>query len=115
MNDVNVPGAHQTLEEQLEDLVADLLSFKKYQGVVQRLFAEAKGTWVSAKALCSGNPSAETLRDGLAQLGEDDLFATWLDYPDTPEGAGHALVVFFSPASYWSKAAFYNRSALVKE
>ena len=112
MSDVSTPANDQALEERLEDLVADLLSRKKYQGIVQRLFAEAKGTWVSVKSLCSGFPNTEALRDGLDQLGEYDLLATWLDYPGTPEDAGQALIVFFAPASYWSKAAFYNRNVL---
>jgi hypothetical protein len=112
MNDVSTLGDDQALEERLADFAADLLARKKYQGIVQKLFAVAKGTWISVQVLCADYPKTDALWDDLGRFEEEDLQAAWLDYPGTPEDTDQAFIVFFSPVSYWSKAAFYNRNTL---
>jgi hypothetical protein len=114
MNETNTFIDDQPQEEQLDDFVADLLCQKKYQGVIQRLFSEAKGVWVPVKALCEGYVDADGARERMNRLGEEALVAVWLDYPGTNESEGQAVIVFFCPRLYWSKTAFYNRNTLPK-
>jgi hypothetical protein len=110
MNETGTPG-EELREGRLEDLIADLLSHKKYQEIVQRLFSRGKGEWVSVKELCAGSAGPVGMGECLHQL-EGELLAVWLDYPGTSASEGQALLVFFYPESYRSKAAFYNRKTL---
>jgi hypothetical protein len=112
MNEASTWIDEEPQEEQLEDFVADLLSQKKYQVVIERLFAESKGVWASVKAHCTGAAHPERAWEWIGRLSEEDLVTTWMDYPGTPESEGLAIILFFYTRSYWSKAAFYNRKAL---
>ena len=114
MNEASTWIDEERQEEQLDDLVADLLSQKKYQGVIERLFAQSKGVWASVKVLCTGYADRETAWEWIGRLSEEELVTAWLDYPGTAESEGLAVILFFYTRSYWSKAAFYNRNALPK-
>ncbi|SRR6266404_342696 len=114
MNEASTCLDDQNQEEQLEDFVADLLSEKKYQGVIERLFSEPKGVWAPVKTLCTGYVDAGAAGEWTGRLGEEELLAVWLDYPGTNENEGLSVIVFFYPQSYWSKIAFYNRNTLPK-
>jgi hypothetical protein len=112
MNEASEPLENQSLEEQLEDLIGDLLSRKKYQAILQTLFASDKGTWVSVKALCSEIANRDGVWPWLDRLDAEELMAMWLDYPNTPASEGSCLLLFVDLGSYWSKAAFFNRTTL---
>jgi hypothetical protein len=114
MNEASTCIDDQPHEEQLEDFVADLLSQKKYQGVVERLFAHGKGAWAPLKALYTGYVDLDGAWEWVGRLGEEELVTTWLDYPGTHESEGLAVILFFYPRLYWSKTAFYNRNLLPK-
>lgn len=114
MNEASTSRDEQIPQEQLDDFIADLLTEKKHQRVIERLFSKAKGVWVPVKTLCTDHGDLDEAWQRIGRLGQEELLAVWLDYPGTTENEGLAVIVFFYPQDYWSKIAFYNRNTLLR-
>ena len=100
-----------TLEDSLSSVCADLLSERRFESFVRRLFASPPGAWQRVADCCSGMPelprhAAEVFANHAAAL-----VVTHLPWPE-PDSAGYAMVLFVHPGELWSTIAAYNRRRL---
>ena len=98
----------------LESLVCDLVAEGKNQPFFERLFAGRKGAWASVPGLGAGLESFASAWKRLSKGLAGNFLVTWLDYPGSLPKDGGTLVIFFLEESFWCKAAFVNRKALLR-
>jgi hypothetical protein len=97
-----------TIEDELSDIAADLVSLKENHPFLRRLFSVDPGHWVALAGTC---------RD-IALLGkrlsEPDIAdvapnVTWADYPMSLHGGGYCTIIFFAESVGWYKLALFNK------
>jgi hypothetical protein len=95
----------------LDDVSADLVQQERHEGILRKLFARQSGQWQPLEELCRGHAAAIAL---IAKLGDisGSVMVTWLDYPDSANGDGFAVVVFFEESLLWHTIALCNRGRL---
>lgn len=86
----------------LQELCADIVSEKRYEPALLRLFGEKPGAWMTTKSLCEA--ARQPVPGAKATV-------TWLPAPGEPD---YAVILFFDPDSLWSTTALYNTSRLHK-
>ena len=97
-------------DDLLADLSADLLASRSNLPFVERLLSSPPGTWARVATLLDGLLEPSQRLAALPEVAE--LQATWLDYPQSANGAGYCVVVFFLEDPLWSSAALYNRALI---
>jgi len=103
-----------SIEDELNDFMADLLSERQNEAFLHALFWAKPGAWQRVSALCIGLGSMLQQIDRLEQESGDYLSATWLEYPDQEDNEGFCLIVFFAPMLMWSNTAIYNKALLLR-
>lgn len=96
----------------LDAFVPDLVSLKKYEGFLRRLFECEKGVWHKVKALCDVLPETAGVFDALDKVTDGDLVVVWLDHPGAPE---FAYVHFFADEYFWKTSAICRRMSVALE
>ncbi|WP_165247249.1 hypothetical protein [Paludisphaera soli] len=100
------------LQENLHAIAADLLSLKRFQPVMRRIFAVPAGVWQTVASCCSGEfdwpESAAEIFAGHA----DQFVVTYLPWPGLTECDPGCMVVFVHGAELWSTVAYFNRATL---
>ena len=96
-----------TIEDELTDFAADIVSDLEYEGIVRELFNRPAGQW---HLLADLGKKADRLMDRIASLQESagDIVVAWMDYPESSYGAGYCTVSFFVEAIHWHTLAIYN-------
>jgi hypothetical protein len=105
-------GDDLPIRDLLEDLLADLVSEKKYVSFLKRLFSFNPGDWQSAASLCGDMPVIERLRE-LENLADDSIYVMWVNYPGEHDDR-YCLIVFYLEALILGSFAIYNKSMLEK-
>jgi hypothetical protein len=100
-----------TLEDSLSSTCADLLSQRRFEPFVRRLFSCPQGTWIRVADHCAGLPELPEHAAHLFKDHSEALVVTHLPWPE-PECIGFALVLFVHYAELWSTIAAYNRERL---
>lgn len=92
--------------ELLERFVPDLLSLKRNEGFLVRLFASERGKWLSVAELCRGVVDSADFFGKLAPLTTRELLVVWLDHPSSEGEYGY--VHFYLQDYFWTRSAIYN-------
>jgi hypothetical protein len=103
-----------TLEDMLSSVCADLLSERRFEPFVRRLFASPSGSWQSVAECCNGLPALPSLASELFAAHAEALVVTYLPWPD-PDSSGNVLVLFVHSGELWSTIAAYNRQRLSEQ
>lgn len=101
--------AEMEREERLADLAADLVSIQQNELMLERLFEAQPGQWVDIDSLVGGLPPVAHQLDEMAELADGTIRVTWLDYPQSLNGPGYCLILFFLEELLWSHVAVYNK------
>lgn len=88
--------------ELLDAFVPDLITDKKYEGFLAKLFDCEKGVWLSVKTLCEGLGESAAVFERLARLTDSELAVVWLDHPQCD---GYAYVHFYLDTFFWTNSA----------
>lgn len=106
-----------SIEEELNDLAADLVSFKRYSPFLERLFSISPGTWSKLENLCSGIKDIEQRLIDWQEAGTvvESVCVAWLDYPESSYGGEYCVIVFFCENPHWITDAIYNKQRFLKE
>lgn len=109
--------ADLSVEEELNDLAADLVSFKRYSAFLERLFAQNHGTWNKLETLCRGIKDIEQrLFDWQeADTVIESVRVTWLDYPESSNGGEYSVIIFFCENPHWITDAVYNKQRFLND
>ena len=102
-----------TIEELLEDLMADLLSATQNQAFVYRLGTTSAGLWTTVEEMAFELDSFRNAARCLDKLNVDvsELMATWLPRPSS--AADHfRVVVFFLESQSWHGLALVNKCVM---
>ena len=102
------------LRENLTNIAADLLSFRKYQPIVRRIFAVPAGVWQSVANCCSG---ADELPRFAAEVFADHaerFVVTHLPWPGLTADDPYRMVLFVHGDDLWSTIAIFNRASLAE-
>ena len=100
------------LEENLSNVAADLLSERRFEPFVRRLFAVQPGVWQGVASCCSGLPILPKFAVEVFSEHSETFLVSYLPWPGIPDGDPYALVFFVHADNYWSTTALYNRDAL---
>ncbi len=95
------------MDEQLNDFSADLLSEKRHEIFLERLFSLGAGTWRLVRSLAGDLPEMQVRLNALERVTEPELYATWLDHPGVARG--FCVIIFFSTSTLWSYTALLNK------
>ena len=101
----------RTLEDSLSSVCADLLSFKKFEPFVHRLFASSPGVWLTVAECCRDLPELPKYAEKLFVDHAKALVVSHLPWPEA-ESARYGLVLFVHYGELWSTVAYYNRLRL---
>ena len=93
----------------LEDLAADLVSERRHEPLLTRLFAAEPGVWHDLDALAEGLP---LVRDRLAELDALPIHVSWIDLPTSIHGDGYCTITFFCERGHLYRMALYDRGRL---
>jgi hypothetical protein len=97
--------------EQLETLCADIVSLRRSEPVMRRLFRVGMAEWRSAAHLCDGLPELAAAIAELERRTGDSLRVMWVDRP-WGEVADHCLVIFYLEGMISGFFAIYNHGRL---
>jgi hypothetical protein len=105
------------LQELLEMVSGDVVSKKRYQGIVELLLAGPDGTWRPVTELDSTGALAEACRLHSPELGPkvmEGLRLAWTPNPDAPTDNAFCAVLFFYGRDdlMWHSLALFNRATL---
>ena len=101
-----------SLEEELFDFTADLLTLKVNLSFLEVVLAQPQGQWVNvATAVQDLEISSETLQ-ALEAAAKGQLQVTWLNHPETSDD--YCLVLFFMESLNWNNLAVYHRKLISK-
>ncbi len=98
------------LEEKLSNVAADLLSERRFEAFVRRLFAAPPGVWQGVAACCSSMPVLPGLAAEVFAGHAECFVVTHLPWPGLPSRDPYALVLFLHADIMWSTTALYNRA-----
>lgn len=106
-----------SVEEELNDLAADLVSFKRYSPFLERLFSQSPGTWNKLETLCSGIKDIEQRFIDWQEAGTviESVRVAWLDYPESSYGGEYCVIIFFCENPHWITDAIYNKQRFLKD
>jgi hypothetical protein len=106
-----------SVEEELNDLAADLVSFKRYSPFLERLFSQSYGTWNVLEHLCSGIKDIEQRFSDWEEAGTvvESVRVAWLDYPESSYGGQFCVIIFFCENPHWITDAIYNKKRFLKD
>jgi hypothetical protein len=99
------------VREQLETLCADIVSLRRNEPFLRRLFQAGMAEWRSAAHLCDGLPELAVDIAELERRAGDSLRVMWVDRP-WGEVADHCLVIFYLEETISGFFATYNRARL---
>ena len=102
-----------TLEDSLSSVCADLLSERRFEPFVHRLFANPAGTWLRVVDGCVDLKQLASHVGGVIREHAEELQVTHLPWPE-PDSDGNSLVVFVHRSELWSTTATYNRQRLMQ-
>jgi hypothetical protein len=100
------------LTERLSNVAADLLSERRFEPFIRRLFAVVPGAWQGVADCCSGLPAPPRFAAEIFAEHTDSFVVTHLQWPGSAEGDSYALVLFVHTEVLWSTIAVYNRAGL---
>jgi hypothetical protein len=103
-----------TPEDSLSSVCADLLSERRFEPFVRRLFASPPGAWLRVAECCGGLGELPRHAAELFADHADALVVTHLPWPEQ-EGVGYALVLFVHHRELWSTIAAYNCQRLEEQ
>ena len=106
-----------SVEEQLNDLAADLVSFKRYNTFLERLFSQNDGKWHKLEALCNGIKDIEQRFIDLRDAGSlvESVRVAWLDYRNESLQKKYCVIIFFCENPHWITDAIYNKRRFLKD
>ncbi len=99
------------LAERLSNVAADLLSERRFEPFIRRLFAVSPGTFQAVADCCSGLPALPGFAAEVFAEHGDSFLVTHLPWPGSPENDTYTLVLFVHTEELWSTIAVYNRAA----
>src|SRR5262245_7249418 len=96
------------LREALANIAADLLTSRRFQPILRRIFAAPAGVWQTVASCCSGELELpESAADVFAGHAERFVVAH-LAWPGLPEEDPGCMVVFVHDDELWSTIAYFN-------
>jgi hypothetical protein len=98
------------LSDQLAEFTADLVSLRRHEPFLVKLFSKEVGSWLDVISFCLALGSAPHTLKPLQEALDGALFATWLDHPEASDG--YCTVLFFAPDALWSNAVVYHKQRL---
>lgn len=106
-----------SVEEELNDLAADLVSFKRYSTFLERLFSQNDGKWHKLEVLCSGIKDIEQRFIDWRDAGSlvESVQVAWLDYPNESLQRQYCVIIFFCENPHWITDAIYNKRRFLKD
>jgi hypothetical protein len=107
-------GDPWTLSDTLSGIAADLLSFRKFEPFVVRLFAAPAGAWRPVADYCAG---LSELPDRAADVFADHGPRFQVAHVPWPESdvTGYSFVLFACADEMWHTTAVYNRAVFPAE
>jgi hypothetical protein len=103
------------LRENLANVAADLLSYRRFRPIVRRIFAAPAGVWQTVASCCSGAVELPGSAAGVFAGHADRFVVTYLPWPGLPADDPGCMVVFAHDEELWSSIAFFNRASLKDE
>lgn len=100
------------LRENLANVAADLLSCRRFQPILRRLFAAPAGAWQTVASCCSGAVELPEFAADLFAEHADRFVVTYLPWPGLPADDPGCMVVFVHGGELWSTIAYFNRASL---
>lgn len=103
-----------TLEDELSDITADLVSLKENALFLERLFSTDSGSWQDLISLCLDLTSIEKRLSSSKDIIDAVVKVTWIDYPVSFHGEGYCILIFFSEPEKWDNIALFNKGHFEK-
>ena len=100
------------LREKLTSVAADLLSFRRFQPAVRRIFAAPAGTWQSVASCCAGSTDLPEFASEVFAEHAERFVVTHLPWPGATADDAGCLVLFVHDDELWSTIAYFNRASL---
>ena len=101
-----------TLRDKLAGVAADLLSVRRFQPAVRRIFAVPAGTWQPVASCCAGLVELPEFAAELFAEHAERFVVTYLPWPAQVEDEASCLVLFVHDDELWSTIAYFNRASL---
>lgn len=93
-------------------IAADLLSERRFQPIVRRIFAVPPGVWQTVASCCSGAAEQPEAAPAVFAAYGDRLVVAYLSWPGRSEDDPGCMVVFVDEDELWSTIAYFNRASL---
>jgi hypothetical protein len=100
------------LREKLAGVAADLLSRRRFQPAVRRIFAAPAGRWQSVASCCAGSADLPEYASEIFADHADRFVVTHLAWPGATADNAGSLVLFVHDHELWSTIAYFNRASL---
>jgi hypothetical protein len=101
-----------SLPETLSVIAADLLSEKRFEPFIRRLFADPPGVWHRVADLCTEMGDLPHGATEVFNLQAEQFQVTYLPWPEAVAGHADCLILFIHDVELWSTIAYFNRAAL---
>lgn len=100
------------LREELGNIAADLLSYKRYVEVVRRILAGPVGVWQTVAFCCAGLIEPPDPIAAVVAREANSFYVMHLPWPGLEPGDQHRMILFVHEADLWSSVALYNWARL---
>lgn len=104
-----------SLEDELSNLTADLVTLEINYPFLNRLFSVESGKWVELESLCIDLNEIKAELVEMKKSFQGTIRVSWLEYPDAVCGEGFCTIIFFVEALHWSNLALYNQQLFFKK
>ena len=109
MTSRTVQPAVDGFPELLSELVADLLTEKRFAPHLQQLLRGEEGQWIRVDALLED----EWSKRGLTAC--KPAYLNWTSFPDSAHGPGYVAIASFQEDLHWHSLALVNRTLALTE
>ncbi|WP_017660870.1 hypothetical protein [Baaleninema simplex] len=99
-----------SVEENLSDIAAELLSSRRNEDFLERLFSVESGKWIDMPPLCKGLIEIEEQLEEAGKSFREAPQVTWLPYSSPCYEQGFCIIIFFVEDLHWSSVALYNKN-----
>jgi len=100
------------LRTDLAAFAADLLSERRFQPIVRRIFAAPPGVWQTVASCCSGAVELPESAVAVFPAHADRFAVAYLPWPRLSEDDPGSMVLFVHEDQFWSTIAYFNRASL---
>jgi len=99
------------LQANLASVAADLLSERRFQPILRRIFSVAPGVWQTVASCCSGTIEQPRTAPQVFAAHADRFYVAYLPWPSHSADDPGCMILFVHD-ELWSTIAYFNRASL---